>query len=91
MQNKEAKCIYENDKGKRLELFYNKQYNKLPTTNQRPDTVLCLKGVGKTDRVYIFDAKYRIYVDKSGNICHMEDDINIMHRYRDSDVYKRQG
>ena len=88
MQNKEAKCIYENDKGKRLELFYNKQYNKLPTTNQRPDTVLCLKGVGKTDRVYIFDAKYRIYVDKSGNICPMEDDINIMHRYRDSIVSK---
>ena len=88
MQNKEAKCIYENDKGKRLELFYNKQYNKLPTTNQKPDTVLCLKGVGKTDRVYIFDAKYRIYVDKSGNICPMEDDINIMHRYRDSIVSK---
>lgn len=88
MQNKEAKCIYENDKGKRLELFYNKQYNKLPTTNQKPDTVLCLKGVGKTDRVYIFDAKYRIYVDKSGNICPMEDDINIMHRYRDSIVRK---
>ena len=88
MQNKEAKCIYENDKGKRLELFYNKQYNKLPTTNQKPDTVLCLKGVGKTDRVYIFDAKYRIYVDNNGNICPMEDDINIMHRYRDSIVSK---
>ncbi len=88
MQNKEAKCIYENDKGKRLELFYNKQYNKLPTTNQKPDTVLCLKGVGKTDRVYIFDAKYRIYIDKSGNICPMEYDINIMHRYRDSIVSK---
>lgn len=54
MQNKEAKCIYENDKGKRLELFYNKQYNKLPTTNQRPDTVLCLKGVGKpTGYIYL--------------------------------------
>ncbi|WP_296648252.1 nuclease domain-containing protein, partial [Romboutsia sp. 13368] len=90
MQNKEAKCIYENEQGKRLELFYNKQYNKLPTTNQRPDTVLCLKGVGKTDRVYIFDAKYRIYVDNNGNICPMEDDINIMHRYRDSIVSKNK-
>ena len=88
MQNKEAKCIYENKEGKKIELFYNKQYNKLPTTNQRPDTVLCLKGVGKTDRVYIFDAKYRIYVDNNGNICPMEDDINIMHRYRDSIVSK---
>lgn len=88
MQNKEAKCVYENKEGKKIELFYNKQYNKLPTTNQRPDTVLCLKGVGKTDRVYIFDAKYRIYVDNKGNICPMEEDINIMHRYRDSIVSK---
>ena len=88
MQNKEAKCIYKNKEGKNIELFYNKQYNKLPTTNQRPDTVLCLKGVGKTDRVYIFDAKYRIYVDNNGNICPMEEDINIMHRYRDSIVSK---
>ena len=46
MQNKEAKCIYENDKGKRLGAIYNKQYNKLPTTNQKPDTVLCLKVSG---------------------------------------------
>lgn len=90
MQNKEAKCIYENDKGQKLELFYNKQYNGLPTTNQRPDTVLCLKGVGKSDRVYIFDAKYRIYVDNNGKICPMEDDINIMHRYRDSIVSKNK-
>ena len=88
IQSKEAKCIYENKEGKKIELFYNKQYNKLPTTNQRPDTVLCIKGVGKTDRVYIFDAKYRIYVDNKGNICPMEDDINIMHRYRDSIVSK---
>ena len=50
--------------------------------------MLCLKGVGKTDRVYIFDAKYRIYVDNNGNICPMDDDINIMHRYRDSIVSK---
>ena len=88
MQNKEAKCIYENKEGKKIELFYNKQYNKLPTTKQRPDTVLCLKGVWKNDRVYIFDAKYRIYVDNNGNICPMEDDINVMHRYRDSIVSK---
>ena len=33
--------------------FGNKQYNKLPTTNQKPDTVLCLKGVGKTDTLYL--------------------------------------
>ena len=28
----------QNKEGKKIELFYNKQYNKLPTTNQRPDT-----------------------------------------------------
>ncbi|MGL5330123.1 MAG: nuclease domain-containing protein, partial [Peptostreptococcaceae bacterium] len=67
-------------------LWYNKPYYGLPTTNQRPDTVLCLKGDNTSDRVYIFDAKYRIYVDNSGIIGPMEDDINVMHRYRDSIV-----
>ena len=48
MQNKEAKCIYENDKGKRLELFYNKQYNKLQQLTKNRYCAL-FKGVRKTD------------------------------------------
>lgn len=86
LQNKEAKCIYENDKGEKLELWYNKSYNGLPTTNQRPDTILCLNSDRFKDRIYIFDSKYRLYIDNNGIMGPMEEDINIMHRYRDSIV-----
>lgn len=86
VQSKESKLIYENFLGNKLELWYNKAYYGLPTTNQRPDTVLCMKGDKTKDRVYIFDAKYRIFVDNNGEIGPMEDDINVMHRYRDSIV-----
>lgn len=86
VQNKASKIIYEDFLGNKLELWYNKAYNGLPTTNQRPDTVLCIKGDKTKDRVYIFDAKYRIFIDSNGEIGPMEEDINVMHRYRDSIV-----
>ena len=86
LQNSQSKMIYENKMGNKLELWYNKAYYSLPTTNQRPDTVLCLKGDKTKDRVYLFDAKYRIFIDKNGEIGPMEDDINVMHRYRDAIV-----
>lgn len=85
-QSKESKFIYENCQRNKLELWYNKAYDGLPTTNQRPDTVLCLKGDKTKDRVYLFDAKYRIFIDNNGEIGPMEEDINVMHRYRDSIV-----
>ena len=85
-QSKQSKFIYENCQRNKLELWYNKAYDGLPTTNQRPDTVLCLKGDQTKDRVYLFDAKYRISVDNNGEISPMEEDINVMHRYRDSIV-----
>ena len=85
-QSKQSKFIYENCLGNKLELWYNKAYYGLPTTNQRPDTVLCLKGDKTKDRVYLFDAKYRIFIDNNGEIGPMEEDINVMHRYRDSIV-----
>ena len=86
LQNSQSKMIYQNKRGNKLELWYNKAYYSLPTTNQRPDTVLCLKGDKTKDRVYLFDAKYRIFIDKNGEIGPMEDDINVMHRYRDAIV-----
>lgn len=85
MQNKQAKGIYENKDGKKIELWYNKSYSN-PTTNQRPDTVLCLRDNSKKDRVYIFDAKYRLHIDNDNVIGPMEEDINVMHRYRDAIV-----
>jgi hypothetical protein len=87
LQDSEAKMIYKNNRNK-LELWYNKSYN-LPTTNQRPDTVLCITSSNVNDnRMYIFDAKYRIAIDEKGTVGPMEDDINIMHRYRDAIVSK---
>ncbi|WP_291637663.1 nuclease domain-containing protein, partial [Clostridium sp.] len=84
----EAKMIYSNNKN-RLELWYNKSYSP-PTTNQRPDTVLCIKNLNNKEdnRIYIFDAKYRINVDDNAVIGPVEDDINVMHRYRDAIVSK---
>lgn len=87
-QDSEAKMIYSSDKN-RVELWYQKYYSS-PTTNQNPDTVLCIKNLKDEDdnRIYIFDAKYRINVDKNGIIGPVEDDINVMHRYRDAIVSK---
>ena len=36
--------------------------------------------------MYIFDAKYRLNVENEHTIGPMEDDINVMHRYRDAIV-----
>jgi hypothetical protein len=87
-QDSEAKMVYSNKKN-RLELWYNKSYSS-PTTNQRPDTVLNIKNLNNEDdnRIYIFDAKYRINVNDKGDIGPVEDDINVMHRYRDAIVSK---
>ncbi len=87
-QDSEAKMVYESDRNK-VELWYQKYYSS-PTTSQKPDTVLCIKNLNNEDdnRIYIFDAKYRINVDKNGVIGPCEDDINVMHRYRDSIVSK---
>jgi len=87
-QDSEVKMIYSNKKN-RLELWYNKSYTS-QTTNQRPDTVLNIRNLNNKDddRIYIFDAKYRINVDDKGKIGPVEDDINVMHRYRDAIVSK---
>lgn len=87
-QESEAKMVYSNKKN-RLELWYNKSYSS-PTTNQRPDTVLNIRNLNNEDdnRIYIFDAKYRINVDDKGIVGPVEDDINVMHRYRDAIVSK---
>lgn len=87
LQDSEAKMIYTSSRNK-LELWYNKSYN-LPTTNQRPDTVLHIRNVNGNDkRTYIFDAKYRVSIDNNGIVGPVEEDINVMHRYRDAIVSK---
>ena len=86
VQDDEALMEYKNSEGHALELWYNRSYNDLHTTNQRPDTALCIRKKGKENRMYIFDAKYRFDVKNNGTIGPMEDDINVMHRYRDAIV-----
>lgn len=90
-QDEQAKTLYEKG-NKNIELWYNKSYSALPTTEQRPDIVLTIKENGnKNERVYIFDAKYRINVNDNKVISPMEDDINVMHKYRDSIVSRLEN
>lgn len=78
-----------------ITLAYNPGEQSTQTVNQKPDNVLTLEKKG-TDvpYMYVFDAKYRIennptdpfYPDnKPGPKVN---DINTMHRYRDSIVYE---
>lgn len=64
--------------------------NRLPTVQQKPDSMLSIEKKGKDYLFqYIFDAKYR--VDVEGEPGPQQDDINTMHRYRDSIVVEQGG
>jgi hypothetical protein len=73
---------------------------KNPTTTQKPDTVLSIAKKGKDYSFnYVFDAKYRIdfavedsyYGNRYKTPGPLEEDINTMHRYRDSIVARQKG
>lgn len=83
------------DTGERIFLSYNPSEANTQTVNQRPDNVLELSKNGiKTAYKYVFDAKYRIEMNPDGKYYPdtkpgpKMDDINTMHRYRDSIVYE---
>lgn len=76
-------------------LTYQKYESGLPTIPQKPDTMLRIAKKGKDFTYnYVFDAKYRIDYAQEGSYYQnrykkpgpLEDDINTMHRYRDSIV-----
>lgn len=81
--------------GERIYLAYNPSEIATQTVSQRPDNVLELekKGSGSAYK-YVFDAKYRIEMNPDGKYYPDKkpgpkvDDINTMHRYRDSIVYE---
>lgn len=80
--------------GEQISLTYNPGEQSTQTVNQRPDNVLTLEKTGSdVPYKYVFDAKYRIESQPGDFYPDMNpgpklDDINTMHRYRDSIVYE---
>ncbi|WP_316568857.1 restriction endonuclease-like protein [Neobacillus sp. YIM B06451] len=99
--NKTAKRVYKHPiTNEEIILTYQKRESGLPTVSQVPDTVLSIEKKGKYYKFnYIFDAKYRIDYAQEGSYYFrrydipgpLEDDINTMHRYRDSIVAVNDG
>src|SRR5699024_5959300 len=99
--NNRAKHVFRHPVTKEeITLIYQKSYRSMPTTTQIPDTVLEIEKKGKDYTFnYIFDAKYRIdfalegssYGNRYSLPGPMEEDINTMHRYRDSIVSTYDG
>ncbi len=84
----------------KIELTYQKKGGRLPTVQQKPDMMLTIAKKCKDYSFnYVFDAKYRIdfaaentyYGNRYQTAGPLEDDINTMHRYRDSIVVKQNG
>ncbi|MCQ4086584.1 restriction endonuclease-like protein [Saccharibacillus sp. JS10] len=83
------------ESGATLSLLYNPsmQGRNRPTTEQKPDLLLTLYTQGEEDS-YVLDAKYRIdpalpgsrYASLYQAPGPLEEDINVMHRYRDAIV-----
>ncbi|MFB5193471.1 DUF2357 domain-containing protein [Neobacillus sp. KR4-4] len=74
-------------------LTFQKSERDLPTIYQKPDTMLTISKKGKDYLYnYVFDAKYRVDYAQEGSFYRdryktpgpLEEDINTMHRYRDS-------
>ncbi|WHY87067.1 restriction endonuclease-like protein [Neobacillus novalis] len=79
----------------KITLTYQKYEGGLPTISQKPDTMLTISKKGRDYSFnYVFDAKYRVdYAQKDSSYENryqypgpLEEDINTMHRYRDSIV-----
>lgn len=101
VKGKRSKARFINPKtGEQITLVYNPGETKTQTVNQKPDNVLELEKKGtEVSYKYVFDAKYRIekepessfYPDPNNNPGPKVDDINTMHRYRDSIVYENKA
>ncbi|WP_394234145.1 DUF2357 domain-containing protein [Niallia oryzisoli] len=100
--NRKAERVFQHPITKeKIILTYQKYEGKLPTLPQQPDMMLSVKKKGKDYSYhYIFDAKYRIdyargWYAAEGSDSYitgpMEEDINTMHRYRDSIVMANNG
>lgn len=87
-KGKQAAVRFKNEKGKSVDVIYNRTFLNLPTLAQKPDNIIQLTD-GRT--FHILDAKYKIatdsdYRERFGGPGPTTDDINTMHRYRDAIV-----
>lgn len=87
-RNGVSKVRYKTNQNDIIQLEYNCHYRQ-DTVNQKPDNVFRLSKVDfhkDTCWEFIFDAKYRIKLASGGRFRYEaeDDDINTMHRYRDS-------
>ncbi len=99
--NKRAERKFEHPITKeRITLTYQKLEGGLPTISQKPDTMLTISKKGREYSFnYVFDAKYRVdyaqdesfYKKRYESPGPLEEDINTMHRYRDSLVVDING
>ena len=95
VRGEKSEARFKSPKGELITLAYNPRESKTQTVNQKPDNVLELEKEGTdVSYKYVFDAKYRIENNPDGvfypdpNPGPKVDDINTMHRYRDSIVYE---
>lgn len=94
-KGKTSILVYENPKtNERFKVAYNARKTS-KTVSQKPDNILSINK-DNCDKAYefIFDAKYKIdrsenYIKTYNGIGPKEEDINTMHRYRDSIVYDK--
>lgn len=92
-QNKSARRkFFHPETGEQITLQYQYTTGKGPTVKQKPDSMLSIAKEGKDYLYqYIFDAKYRLDITEGKSPGPKDDDINTMHRYRDSIVTERRG
>jgi hypothetical protein len=88
VKGNESRIVLQGASGRQIGCFYNRAFNGLPTTNQKPD--ITIEALDSGD-ILIVDAKYRLgrtpeYLLRYGQPGPEEDDINSLHRYRDAIV-----
>lgn len=87
-QGRSSEITLSDDVGNVVRCQYNRRYVGLPTTNQRPDSVI---EIARDGQVLIVDAKYRLgrderYLRQFNTEGPLPEDINVVHRYRDAIV-----
>ncbi|WP_433876248.1 DUF2357 domain-containing protein [Sinomonas atrocyanea] len=83
-----SEIVLADPSGSAVACQFNRLFTGLPTTNQRPDAVIAVRG---GDKVLVIDAKYRLgrdpqYIGRYGLEGPLAEDINVIHRYRDAIV-----